>query len=290
MPWDRPGFSRGIGGFGGASVRTSEPARNQSAHNHHFQVDAKCYPKVQRLLDERIGPQWEGIRETILGPAESRALAQDPVFTRWLGRQTPMRRPRTAVGYSMVFEAVTLLSIFTDGTASLFHHPSWLDAAKLLGPELFLSKCLLNGGRSFKLAVFRFAPWPADQSPADRWRDCEHLYHILRCTHAHSFALVDLDHHHNKAWATPVATQKCPTLVLDKPAIAAWRLEQLAARVDEGRLRVRLFKDDPKTPSKRLLLVHRLYLFAYGMITTILKSEADLRRAESDLKRGRWRP
>lgn len=62
-----------------AMPRTSpRPAKPQAVHNLFFNVDVTRYPNIQRLLDERVGPQWNGIRQLMTMPLADASTLQLP--------------------------------------------------------------------------------------------------------------------------------------------------------------------------------------------------------------------
>lgn len=246
-----------------AMSRTSpQPAKPQAVHNLFFNVDVTRYPNIQRLLDERVGPQWNGIRQLMTMP-----LAD-------------------ASGYSMVYESVTLLCVFVGGISAVFFDPSWADDAAS-APKLprLNEKQLQQDGPRFKLTVFKLGPWPPQTSPQERWLDSQNLYRLLRCSHAHSFALLETGHP-QRTWVTADKSPDCPAVVLRKPRCSPSRLAQLEALRSPALRPFRTVLNDKRTLQ---LPAARLYVFVHRMVMNLLTCDQTLQRIERELGDGRWR-
>lgn len=258
-PQAMPGWMTARGGS-----RRSEPAKSQAAHNTSLSVDQARFPRVQLLLNERVGPFWKGIRQLMLLPL----------------------RGRCELDYGMASESVTLLTVFMGSLSSAFFDPRW--TGTLFGLSSAHGWSGNGDGARFKLTTLALAPWPESLSLAERRRDCEHLYHLVRCAHNHSFSMLDTDHGPSHIWVTRAASGRAPIIVIHKPACASLRLARLEQRAESPEFRVRALRDDV-TGTRRHLTVLRLYLMVYAMVRRLMGNTEALERTERDMVRGKWR-
>lgn len=231
-------------------ARTSpSPAESQARHNGII-VDATRFPHVRRVMEERIGPQWKGIRQVMRFPVDD------------------------DLDYGMVFEAVTLLCLFIDGLSAIFFDDAWW---KAVGAP--------SSGERFMLTAERLL-LPETALQEGRSKDCEQLYRFVRCAHAHSFAFLNAEDRNSAKRITRDPSESCPEIILHKRAYSRAELDDMEQRSREDDYRCSFLKGGQAPADQRHLDVGELFMGVSAMLHRIVQDERILKIGEERLRKG----